>query len=63
MDRPVIEREGFSAQLCNKGKLAEIRNHHFAEGNAHMSMTRIVELLIDKEHKRLKLCPEQTAQK
>jgi len=63
MDRPQVEREGFSAQLCNKAKLAEIRNHHFGEGSTHMSMTRIVELLIDKEHKRLKLCPEQTAPK
>ncbi len=56
MERPIINREGFSAQLCNKPKLAEIRNHHFAAGNAHMSMTRVVEMLIDKEHKRLKLC-------
>jgi hypothetical protein len=56
MERPIIKREGFSAQLCNKPKLAEIRNHHFAQGNAHMSMTRIVEMLVDKEHKRLKLC-------
>lgn len=57
--RPIIERQGFSAQLCNKPKLAEIRNHHYSKGNAHMSMTRILELLIDKEHKRLKLCESE----
>lgn len=53
--RPEVKRDGFSAQMCNKDKLEEIRNHHFANGDSHMSMTRIFELLIDKEHKRLKL--------
>ncbi len=36
-------------------QLEEIRLHHYREGRLEMSMTHIVELLIKKEHKRLKL--------
>ncbi len=38
-----------------KAKLEEIRLHYFRRGQLEMSMTRIVEDLIAKEHKRLKL--------
>ena len=55
MAENVIKRTGFSAQLNNKSRLEEIRNYHFAKGNSHMSMTHIVEMLIDREHRRLKL--------
>lgn len=58
--RPEVKRDGFSAQLCNKDKLEEIRNHHFANGDSHMSMTHIVETLINREHKRLKLCSNES---
>ncbi len=50
-----VERERFTAMLMNKPKLVDIEVHHVDKGETHMSMTRIVELLIDKEHKRLKL--------
>lgn len=53
-------RVTFSAHLRKdaKAKLQEIRRHHFSKGNDHMSMTRILETLIEREHKRLKLCSE-----
>lgn len=41
-----------------KDKLVQIRNHHFGNGAADMSMTRILETLIEREHKRLKLCSD-----
>ena len=53
------KRTPISAHLQNKDKLEAIRNHHFANGRSHMSMTRILETLIDREHKRLKLCSEE----
>lgn len=53
------EREPISAVINNKRKLEAIRNFHFSKGNSHMSMTRILETLIDREHKRLKLCLEK----
>jgi len=52
-------RTPISAHLNNKLKLEAIRNHHFSKGNSHMSMTRILETLIDREFKRLKLCSEE----
>jgi len=51
-----MPRNQINAHLNNKPKLEEIRQHHFANGRLDMSMTRILELLIDREHKRLKLC-------
>lgn len=38
-----------------KQQLTEIRDHHYRNGDIDMSMTHITELLISKEHKRLKL--------
>lgn len=54
----------FTNQLCvylhNKGKLEQIRDYHRGRDNRHMNMTRIVETLIDREHRKLKLCdPEK----
>lgn len=49
-------RQQISAYLNNKPKLEQIRNHHFSQGRSTMSMTRILETLIDREHQRLKLC-------
>ena len=60
MAENVTQRTGFSAQLNNKNRLEEIRNYHFAKGNSHMSMTHIIETLIDKEHRRLKLCSNES---
>ena len=58
-----VKRTQISAVILNKPRLEAIRNHHFSKGNSHMSMTHILETLIDREYKRLKLCPEQTEQK
>lgn len=52
-------RQQISAHLSNKDKLEQIRNYHFSKGNSQMSMTHILETLIDREHKRLKLCAPQ----
>jgi hypothetical protein len=49
-------RQQINCHLNNKPKLEHIRNHHFSQGRSTMSMTRILEELIDREHKRLKLC-------
>lgn len=54
-------RQQINAYLNNKPKLEQIRNHHFSQGRSTMSMTRILETLIDREHQRLKLCHSSTS--
>lgn len=36
-------------------KMDEIMVHHHLKGREHLSMTRVLETLIEREHKRLKL--------
>ncbi len=49
-------RQQINVHLSNKPKLEQIRNHHFSQGRSRMSMTHIIEELIDHEFKRLQLC-------
>lgn len=52
-----VERKmmSFSLMKDRKDQLEKILEHHHDEGRDYMSMTRIVEELIQQEHKRLKL--------
>ena len=54
-----VERQPISMQIINKPKLEAIRVYHAREGRLEMSMTRILEALIDAEYERLKLCSEE----
>ncbi len=56
MARPSAGRQQINCHINNKDQLEQIRNHHFSQGRSTMSMTRILETLIDREHQRLKLC-------
>ncbi len=38
-----------------KAQLREISEHYKSNGEDHMSMTKVLERLVEKEHKRLKL--------
>lgn len=51
----LTERAPISALLNNKKKLIAISEYHKANGDDHMSMTKVLEKLIDVEFKRLKL--------
>ena len=42
-------------KIETKQQLADISKHHKAKGSDHMSMTHVLEVLVAKEHKRLKL--------
>lgn len=53
------DRQQISAHLLNKDKLEQIRNYHYSQGDLRMSMTHILETLIDREYQRLKLCEPQ----
>ena len=52
----MTSRSQINAHLNNKDKLEALRNWYFAKGQLHMSMTHILEELIDREFKRLELC-------
>ncbi len=59
MDYPA--RAQINAHLQNKDRLEAIRDYYRARNQPHMSMTRILEVLIDREFKRLKLGQETVA--
>jgi len=50
-------RKAMSMHLLNERRqqLEEIVAHHYKNGRDYMSMTRVLETLIDREHRRLKL--------
>lgn len=53
--RAAVERKPLHVKISNKPKLEAIEDYYHKTGSPHLSMTRIIELLIDKEHKRMKL--------
>ena len=52
-----VERKTMSVQFLmeRREQLEDIVAHHKEAGRDYMSMTRVLETLIDREHRRLKL--------
>jgi hypothetical protein len=45
--------------VTRRQQLEEIVAHHKARGRDYMSMTKVIEMLIEREHRRLKLSDKE----